>query len=90
MTVNKKERENMLKNIKKIIAIVAIIGMGVILFHLLKGKEVENKPIDDCKFSKMITNEDSSFSEPSAGTYEYVLYTTSQGIELWKCDRNSH
>lgn len=76
--------------IRFLLVLAVVIVVSWVYMNFIQTPEPETSSTNtDCSFFKMITPEDSSFGEASAGTYEYVLYTTSKGIEVWKCDRNS-
>lgn len=42
---------------------------------------------EDCVFFRKIMGGDFVISEPDAGTYRYEIYATSEGIEVWKCNK---
>lgn len=82
--------DSWVKRHPKHVAIMGIVAMAVVTILLIlnfapKPEPETSSTSTDCEYWKTLTSEDSSFGEPSAGTYEYVLYTTSKGIEVWKC-----
>lgn len=54
--------------------------------HYVPEPEKTSPFSEDCEFFKKLQGKDMVISEPSAGTYRYEVYATSDGIEVWKCN----
>lgn len=73
-------------------ALIAIVAIGFYTGFLYVKEEPEPQTSsistfsEDCVFYRKTMGGDMVISEPSAGTYRYEVYATSDGIEVWKCN----
>ncbi len=81
-----------MKNNDLLVVLVALAtSLAVIYFFKPDAPEPvpenPNAPFsEDCVFYRKTMGGDMVISEPSAGTYRYELYATTEGIEVWKCN----
>lgn len=80
MTVN--------KSVKGIIAVLTLVIIFVLVVITQKEPEPE-EVTGSCEIINSTDQTEISFSEYEAGKYSYVIYAGIDGIEVWKCDRDS-
>lgn len=84
-------KEEDLRKIVIGIAMIACLLAGLWIISS-QNKEIEPEPTktspfsENCTFYKKVMGGDFTISEPSAGTFRYEIYATSEGIEVWKCN----
>jgi uncharacterized membrane protein len=70
-----------------------ILALSLIITYVLQyiiwNNEVQNltaTPSEECLIAKVAAGEDFVFSETSPGQYDYQVYATANGYEVWgKC-----
>lgn len=75
--------------------LIAVIFAAAITLHFVNESrnqtpepENPNAPFsEDCVFYRKVVGGDMVISEPTSGRYNYEVYATSEGIEVWKCNK---
>lgn len=79
--------------------VLTVLALGIIclvvtlLFVARENTPEEAQPSEsgifseDCSFHRKVQGGDLTIEEPAGGAYRYEVYATSEGIEVWKCNK---